>query len=236
VSDDVLDAVCRALQLDDDERTYLFDLARASRPGRRTPPRRKDVAVPAEIQWILDSMTLSAAFVRNGSQDIIASNQLGRALNAPVYDSHTIGKHGRANIARYIWLDPGSRHFFVDWEAAGIATAALLRAVAGREPDAPALRELIGELSTLSPEFRSQWAAHDVRIHHSGRKRVRHPEVGELDLSYQSVDLPIANRAVHDLTIYTAEPGTTSEDRLKLLASWAATPASQGKTFLTENR
>jgi hypothetical protein len=68
-------------------------------------------------------------------------------------------------------------------------------------------------------DFRSQWAAHDVRIRHDGIKRLRHPEVGSLDLTYQSLDLPMLNRAVHDLTIYTAEPGTTSEDRLKLLAS-----------------
>lgn len=99
-------------------------------------------------------------------------------------------------------------------------TTALLRAEAVREPQD---RALIGELSTLSPEFRTQWAAHDVRIRHDGAKRLRHPEVGDLDLVYQTLDLPIAVRAVHELTIYTAEPGTDSEDRLKLLASLAAT-------------
>ncbi|MDT0344275.1 hypothetical protein RM590_16850 [Streptomyces sp. DSM 44938] len=100
---------------------------------------------------------------------------------------------------------------------------ALLRAEAGREPNDRSLRELIGELSTLSPDFRTRWAAHDVRIRHEGVKLLRHPEVGRPELTYQSLDLPLASRAVHNLTIYTAEPGTTSEDRLKVLASWAAT-------------
>ncbi|WP_406164571.1 helix-turn-helix domain-containing protein [Streptomyces sp. NBC_00996] len=213
VSDDVLDAVARALQLDEDERTYLFDLARAARPANRTSSRRKDVAVPPRIQWLLDSMTMSSAFVRNGRQDIVASNPLARALHAPVFDSNTIDKRGRPNIARYIFLDPGAHHFFVDWDAAAVATAALLRAEAGREPHDRALRDLIGELSTLSPEFRSQWAAHDVRIRHDGIKRLQHPEVGHLELSYQSLDLPMSNRAVPDLTLYTnraAPPKTGS--------------------------
>ncbi|MBE1577700.1 helix-turn-helix transcriptional regulator [Amycolatopsis roodepoortensis] len=229
VSEDVLAAVSEALQLDEDERTYLFDLARAARPARRTPSRRKDVAVPPPIQWLLDSVTLSSAFVRNGRQDIIAGNPLGRALHSPLFDSTTTDKHGRPNVARYIFLDPGAQDFFVDWDAAAVATAALVRAEAGREPHDRALRDLIGELSTLSPDFRTLWAAHDVRIRHDGVKRLRHPEVGELELTYRSLDLPVSQRAVHDLTLYTAEPGSTSEDRLKLLASLAAThtPAAE---------
>ncbi|WP_405667267.1 DNA-binding protein [Streptomyces sp. NBC_01166] len=114
----------------------------------------------------------------------------------------------------------------VDWDAACHATVALLRAEAGREPHDRALRELIGELSTLSPEFRHQWAAHDVRIRHDGIKRLRHPEVGDLELNYHSLDLRLTNGALHDLTTYTAEPATTSEERLRLLASWA-TPQHQ---------
>jgi hypothetical protein len=168
-------------------------------------------------------MTTSAAFVRNGRTDVIASNALARALFAPMFDSATIDKRGRPNMARYIFLDPGAQDFFVDWEAAGVATAALLRAEVGREPRDRALRELVGELSTLSPEFRSQWAAHDVLMRHDGVKRLQHPDVGQLELTFQSLDLPLSGRAVHDLVIYTAEPGTASEDRLKLLAIWSAT-------------
>ncbi|NBH04979.1 helix-turn-helix transcriptional regulator [Amycolatopsis sp. SID8362] len=218
VSEDVLDAVARALRLDDDERTYLFDLARASRPKSRTPSRRRDVEVPARVQWLLDSMTLSSAFVRDGRTDVVAANPLARALYAPMFATG-----GRPNIARYIFLDPSARDFFVDWDAAGDATAALLRAEAGREPGDRALRELIGELSTLSPDFRGRWAEHDVLIRHDGVKRLRHPDVGDLELTFQSLDLPLSGRAVHNLVTYTAEPGTASEERLKVLASWAAT-------------
>ena len=223
VSEDVLDAVARALRLDDDERTYLFDLARSSRQETRTPPRRRDVEVPPRVQWLLDSMTTSSAFVRDGRTDIVAGNALARALFAPMFDSATTDERGRPNIARYIFLDLGAQDFFVDWDAAGSATAALLRAEVGRYPRDRALRELVGELSTLSPEFRTRWAAHDVLIRHDGVKRLQHPDVGNLELTFQSLDLPLSGRAVHDLVVYTAEPGTASEDQLKLLAIWAAT-------------
>ncbi|MEU4338081.1 helix-turn-helix transcriptional regulator [Micromonospora lupini] len=234
VSEDVLDAVARALRLDDDERTYLFDLARSSRAGSRTPSRRRDVEVPPRVQWMLDSMTMSSAFVRNGRTDVIAANPLAQALYAPMFASATADKRGRPNLARYVFLDPGSHDFFVDWTAAGHATSALLRAEAAREPRDRALRDLIGELSTLSQEFRDQWAAHDVLIRHDGVKRLQHPEVGHLELTFQDLDLPLPGRAVHNLMIYTAEPGTPSEDRLKLLASWSVTPAEKTRTT-TEN-
>jgi transcriptional regulator with XRE-family HTH domain len=220
VSEEVLNAVAQALRLDQDERTYLFALAHAA---RRAPSRRKDVQVPPPVQWLLDSMTMSAAFVRNGRSDLVAVNALARSVLAPVFDSPTTAQHGRANLARYVFLDLGSRQFFVDWDAAAVVAAALLRAEAGREPHDRALRELIGELSTLSTEFRSQWAAHDVRIRHDGTKRLWHPQVGDLELTFQSLDLPMSNRTLYDLTVYTAEPGSTSEDRLKLLASLDAT-------------
>ncbi|MFC7016020.1 helix-turn-helix transcriptional regulator [Streptomyces viridiviolaceus] len=224
VSEDVLAAVAQALQLDEDERTYLFDLARAARTARRTPSRRKDVEVPPRIQWLLDSITMSAAFVRNGHLDVVATNPLARALHAPMFGSATTDRRGRANFARYHFLDAGSQDFFVDWDAGAAATVALLPAEVGREPADRALRALIGELSTLSPGFRTMWAAHDVRIRHEGIKRLQHPEVGLLELTYQSLDLPVSHRAVHDLSLCTAEPGSTSEERLKLLASLAAAP------------
>ncbi|MEU6726327.1 helix-turn-helix transcriptional regulator [Nonomuraea wenchangensis] len=220
VSEEVLDAVAQALRLDQDERTYLFDLAHAA---RRAPSRRKDVQVPPPVQWLLDSMTMSAAFVRNGRQDIVTCNALARALLAPVFDSPATTRYGRANIARYVFLDPGSRQFFVDWDGAAVVSAALLRAEAGREPHDRALRDLVGELSTLSIEFRGQWAAHDVRIRHDGSKQLWHPQVGDLELTYRSLDLPVSSRTAYGLTVYTAEPGSTSEERLKLLASLAAT-------------
>ncbi|TYB47625.1 helix-turn-helix domain-containing protein [Nonomuraea sp. PA05] len=229
VSPEVLDAVAQALRLDQDERTYLFDLAHAA---RRAPSRRRDVQVPPRVQWLLDSMTMSAAWVRNGRTDIVTCNALARAVLAPVFDSPVTARHGRANLARYVFLDPDSQRFFVDWDEAAAVSAALLRAEAGREPHDRALRDLVGELSTLSTEFRTQWAAHDVRIRHDGDKRLWHPQAGDLELAYQSLDLPVSSRTVYGLTIYTAEPGSTSEERLKLLASLAATQpaASQRRT------
>lgn len=227
VSEDVLNAVARALNLDDEERTYLFELARAARPANRVPVRRKEAEVAAPVRWLLDSMTLSAGFVRNGRLDVVATNALARALHAPMFASATTTAHGRANFARFHFLDPASREFFIDWDAGAAATAALLRAEAGREPNDKALRELIGELSTVSPEFRTLWGSHDIRFRHDGIKRLQHPVVGYLELAYQPLALPGLPRAVHELTAYTAEPGTRHEEQLRLLTSWAATSAEE---------
>jgi transcriptional regulator with XRE-family HTH domain len=222
VSEDVLEAVARALQLDEAERTYLFDLARAAAKPARAPQRRSRTQIQPRVQWMLDSMTGSAAFVANGRLDIVASNSLGWALHAPMFDVP-----GRAaNFARFQFLDPRARDFYPDWDGASRITAALLRAEAGRRPHDAQLRELVGELSTVSEEFRTRWAAHDVRIHHNGAKQFRHPVVGTLDLGYCTLALPAEDAADLRLTIYTAEPGSPSEDGLKLLASWAATRAT----------
>ncbi len=218
VSEDVLEAVARALQLDDAERTYLFDLARAAKPNR-TPQRRATAPIQPQVQWMLDTMTGSAAFVANGRLDIVATNTLGRALHFPLFDN----PRGQANFARFQFLDPRARDFYPDRQGAANITVALLRAEAGRRPHDAQLRELVGELSTVSEEFRTRWAAHDVRIHHNGAKQFRHPVVGTVDLTYCTLDLPAEDRSDLRLTIYTAEPGSPSEDGLKLLASWAAT-------------
>lgn len=218
ISEEVLAAVAHALRLGEEERTYLFDLARAARPAARKVTRRREAPLATSVQWMLDTVTMSAAFVRNGRLDVIGSNALARALHAPMFDSPTTTAHGKANFARYHFLDPACRDFFIDWEAGAAATVALLRAEAGREPHDKALRELVGDLSTLSEEFRTFWASHDIRSRHDGTKRLQHPEVGEITLTYQSVDLPISGRAWHDLSFYTAEPGTPDEERLRLLA------------------
>ena len=227
VSEEVLGAVARALQLNDDERAYLLDLAKAARPTLKRTPRPKDVNVEGPVKWLVDSVTMSAVFLRNGRLDVIASNALGQALHAPLFDSPTaIG--GRANFARFHFLDPTSRDFFVDWEGGASATVALLRAEAGREPNDRALRELIGELSTRSHDFTRLWSSHDVRSRHEGIKRLNHPVVGYIELTYQSAELADPTRAARNLNMYTAEPGTPHEDRIKLLSSWAATPAENG--------
>ncbi|MFQ1002804.1 helix-turn-helix transcriptional regulator [Modestobacter sp. SSW1-42] len=223
VSEDVLEAVARALQLDEAERTYLFDLARAARPGR-APQRRARGGIAPRVQWMLDTMTGSAAFVANGRLDVLATNTLGWALHAPMF----AGPRRPANFARFQFLDPAAQGYYFDWGAAADVTVALLRAEAGRRPHDTALRELVGELSTVSEEFRTRWAAHDVRIHHNGSKQFHHPVVGDLELGYCTLDLPAEEPPGLRLTIYTAQPGTPSEDALKLLSSWAATQAPTG--------
>jgi len=220
VSEDVLEAVARALRLDEAERTYLFELARAASPRRTVArPRRRKAEVPPRVQWMLDSMTESAAFVANGRLDILAINPLGRALFAPMFTDES----RPANFARFQFLDPAAHDFHQDWDGASNITVALLRMEAGRDPHDRELRELIGELSTVSEEFRAKWAAHNVRIHHAGNKQFSHPVVGPVDLGYYTAPLAVGAATTLALTIYTAEPGSDSADRLRLLASWGAT-------------
>jgi hypothetical protein len=221
VSKDVLEAVARALQLDA-ERLHLLDLARAAKPSR-APRRRSKVTVKPRVQWLLDSMSSSAAFVANDRLDVLAANALGRAVYAPAFDD----PRRPANIARFQFLDPRAREFYPEWEDAANTTVAILRTAAGRDPEDRDLPELVGELSTLSEEFRIRWAAHNVRIHRTGIKQFRHPAVGTLDLVYHSTALPTEGHEDMAMTVYTAEPGTPSEDALKLLASWAATDEQQ---------
>jgi transcriptional regulator with XRE-family HTH domain len=222
VSEDVLGAVARALELDEAERTYLFDLARAAARPARTPQRRGRTRIAPRVQWMLDAMTGSAALVANGRLDVLATNSLGWALLSPLFDD----PRRPANFARFQFLDPRARDYYQDWDGAAKVTVALLRAEAGRRPHDTQLRELVGELSTVSDEFRSRWAAHDVRIHHNGVKQFQHPVVGSLELTYCTLPLPSGDAADLRLTIYTPEPGTPSADGLTLLASWAATHAA----------
>ncbi|MCE3555694.1 helix-turn-helix transcriptional regulator [Pseudonocardia sp. RS11V-5] len=222
VSDDVLDAVARALQLDEAERAHLFDLARAARPARPGQQRRRGKAqLRPSVARIVDSMTTTAAFVRNGRLDLLAINALGRALYSPVFDAPA----RPANLARFNFLDPRARDFYPDWDDAAHTSVALLHTEAGRDPHDRDLTDLVGELATRSPEFRTLWAGHDVRLHNTGTKKFHHPVVGRLELTYEGMALPADPGLT--LTAYTAEPGSPSEDALRLLASWAATIATE---------
>ncbi|MFI0353151.1 helix-turn-helix transcriptional regulator [Actinomadura sp. 9N407] len=217
VSDQVLDALARALRLDDEERTHLEDLARAAGPGPRRKRRSAPQQVRPTVQRMLDSMTDAPAIVMNGQGDILAFNLLGRALYAPMIDA---ARGATPNHARFIFLDPRSQAFWADWERAADDTVALLQAQAGRDPYDKGLTGLVGELSTRSDDFRTRWARHDVRQHHIGAKPFRHPVVGDLHLTYESLDLSADGLT---LVAYSAEPGSDVEDKLRLLASWATT-------------
>jgi transcriptional regulator with XRE-family HTH domain len=226
VSDDVLDAVARALQLSEIEREHLFNLARAAKPTR-TPRSRTKTPIPASLQRVLDSMVGTAAFVRNGRLDILASNQLARALYAPVLDEPA----HRGNIARFDFLDPRAALYYPEYDGALSVAVALLRTEAGRAPHDKDLTELIGELATRSEAFRTRWGAHDVRTHRTGVKQFNHPVVGHLELAYDSMELVAADGLV--LTAYTSEPASPSADALSLLASWAATETVPADTSIT---
>jgi anti-sigma factor RsiW len=147
----------------------------------------------------------------------VSVDRLGRALYSPVLTSPA----QPANPARFLFLDPGAAQFYLDWERQAQDTVALLRSEAGRSPHDRALSGLIGELATRSETFRTWWAAHNVRFHRTGVKRLHHPVVGDLTLTFEALDL--AADAGLRISAYTAEPGSASEDALNLLASWAAT-------------
>lgn len=216
-SDHVLGALARALQLNDEERIHLEDLARAAGPRPRRRCRPAPSQVRPSVQRLLNSMTGAPAFVKNGLCDVLATNALGRALLAPMFDA---ARGAIPNHARFTFFDPRSHEFWGDWASAADVTVALLHAQAGRDPYDKDLTDLIGELSTRSDDFRVRWARHDVRQHHLGRKSVRHPVVGELHLTYESLNL-----ATDGLTLvaYAAQPATDSDDKLRLLSSWAST-------------
>lgn len=220
VSELVLDAIARALLLDDAERDHLAHLARPGDANALTPHRRRvaptKVTRPA-LQWVLDTITTGPAFVRNGRLDFLAANRLGRAFYAPALT----GTRRPPNLARFVFLDPAGREFHPDWEIAADNTVAILRTEAGRNPNDPTLHDLVGELSTRSVEFRSRWARHDVRRHAAGTKRFNHPLVGEVTVAYEGLEM--ASDAGLVMNIYAAEPGSVSDDRLRLLGSWAAT-------------
>lgn len=219
VSEDVLEGIVRALQLDEAERAHLFDLVRGatttSAPRRRPAQER----VRHSVRQILDSIT-APAYVRNERLDILAANRIGEAVYSPVFDFPA----RPVNVARFLFLSPAAPEFFADWDTIAHDAVAILRASAGRDPYDKRLTDLIGELSTRSDEFRVRWAAHNVKFHRTGTKRFHHPVVGDLTLTFEALEL--AADPGQRLNVYTAEPGSPSDDALRLLASWITTPTN----------
>lgn len=219
VSNTVLEALAKALQLDDTERRHLFDLVRASQPASTTRRRRRTRPhLRPAAQQMLDAMATVPAFVRNGRLDILGANQLGRALYSQHFDSDA----QPPNTARFVFLDDRSQTYYVDWETVAADVVAVLRAEAGRDPYDRDLSDLVGVLSTRSELFGTLWAAHNVRTHDTGIKHIRHPLVGELSLNFEAMGL-VADPGL-TMFVYTAEPGSKTEQGLNLLASWTAAP------------
>lgn len=220
VSESVLHSVARALRLDHAEASHLLHLWSAANasPSRRMRRNPRKTEVRPGLQQTLDAIVNGPAIVRNGRMDLIAANALGRALYSDAYPS----PQRPPNFARFTFLDrERSEQFYPDWNGAADVAVAIMRTEAGRDPHDRDLRDLVGELSTCSADFRERWATHNVRLHAAGAKSFRHPVVGDLDLTYEALDLS-ADLGLN-LTIYTATAGSRSDDRLRLLASWAAT-------------
>ncbi|MGW4913787.1 helix-turn-helix transcriptional regulator [Streptomyces sp. NPDC004270] len=213
VSGTVLEAVARALQLDDTERAHLFDLARptATRARRRRPPAPQRV-LPV-VYRTLDSLGVPA-MVQGRRMDVLAANKLGYAL----ITDFQARPHRERNAARFVFLDDDARTLYTDWERIAAECVATLRLYAGRHPDDPQLAELIGELSLHSDTFRRLWADHDVLAHTTGSKRLHHPLVGDLTLEY--VVLAVEGDLDQTLIVYTPEPASPSADAIGILASW----------------
>ena len=228
VSEEVLEALSRALELDEAERAHLYDLARAA--GSRPTPRRRaqPESVRQSLQATLDAITTAPAVINNGRGDMIAANVLAHALFSEMFVS---SPRRPVNNARFVFLDPRSTAFYRDWSKAADDTVAILRTQAGQDPYNRDLSDLVGELSTQSEEFRIRWAAHNVRQHFTGTKRVRHPAVGDIELTYEVFD--VSTDKDLRLIVYTTQPGSTSEDALKLLASWTATQSQIGEDLTT---
>ncbi|WP_341361004.1 helix-turn-helix transcriptional regulator [Georgenia sp. M64] len=219
VSESVLFALVSALQLTDAETQHLFDLARTAGP-RRAPRQRPATRVPAAVAQLVDAMSDVPAVALSRLGDPVASNRLGRALFPHLFPTGA----APVNTARYMFLDPRSRDFYPDWDVVARDSVSSLRLLVGHDPSDRALAALVGELATRSDEFRTWWGSHTVRAHSAGTKRINHPVVGEVALTYQS----LAVQATPGLSVvtYLAEPGSPSADALDLLRSWAAEPAS----------
>jgi transcriptional regulator with XRE-family HTH domain len=219
VSEDVLEAIARALQLDEAERNHLFDLVRATSPTQRPKRRPSQERVRPTVQRLLDAMVDLPAYIRNGRLDVLYANRLGDALYAPLESND-----GRPrNVARFVFLNPNATEFFSDWDGIADDAVAILRLEAGRNPNDRRLTDLIGELSTRSDAFLVRWAAHNVKLHRTGVKRIYHPLVGEITLAYEGLELP--GDPGQMILVYSAEPASPSEQALNLLGSWTAAPA-----------
>lgn len=218
VAPEILDAVAKALLLDDAETDHLHDLARAADPR---PPRQRrakaDSTVRPSLQRFLDAVTGAPVWVRDRRMNVIAVNPLGRALYRPLLED----VDGRGNTARFMFLSPAARIFFPDWEQGADDIVATMRRYAGQNPRDTALTDIIGELVTRSDAFAQRWGAHNVRHHRTGIKRIHHPDVGDLEFVYEAMELPAYPE--WSMFGYTTEPGSATEERLKLLGSLAVT-------------
>ncbi|GAA3421935.1 helix-turn-helix transcriptional regulator [Streptosporangium vulgare] len=216
VSEAVLEALARALRLDETEREHLFTVARPARGrSRPMPPQR----VRPGLYRVLETLGDAPALILGHRMDVLAANRMARVL----FTDFDALPHRERNMARFIFLDETARALYADWQASARGTVAALHLYAGRHPRDPRLAELIGELSLRDGDFRRWWAEHDVHHRTFGSKRYHHPLVGELTLDYEA--LTPDGDPDQTLAVHTAEPGSPSEHALRLLSSWTGESA-----------
>jgi transcriptional regulator with XRE-family HTH domain len=220
-SDQVLDAVARALRLTPVERTYLHNLVRST-VAAPTPDALALSPLDAGTRLMLDSLQIPALIV-DARGDVHAMNRLGRALMVGLEPMPS----ARSNHLRWLFLDPATRELLADWEVMARVSVAVLREVAGRFPRDTGLHALVGELSVASPEFRSWWAEHDVDARCRGRKRFRHPVVGEIVVQTETLQLHDGERWLY---AYAVDPGSRSDEAMRLLGTWSATEDAEAAT------
>lgn len=215
VSVEVLDAIARALRLTDTESAHLTHLAKPAQHKRKRRPARVQ-RVRKGLLYLLDSMDGIPAYVTGARSDVLAWNPMAAA----VFGDWGALAAGERNWARLVFLSPAYRDLFVNWDSKASDMVSYLRLYAGCHPDDPELSTLVGELSVKSDEFRRLWATHNVKEKGHGIKLLRHPLVGELTLSYETLNLP--DDEEQHLVTYHAEPGSESARALRLLAGWGA--------------
>ncbi|MGW1713784.1 helix-turn-helix transcriptional regulator [Streptomyces sp. NPDC002156] len=222
VSETVLDAVSRALQLDDTERAHLFALAKPASPAQRRRPLGPQRVRPG-LHRLLDTLGHVPAMIQGRRMDILAANRMARAL----FTDFEALPHRDRNLARYVFLDAHAPELFVDWERSAGSCVAHLHFYAGRNPDDPRLTDLTGELSLRSPRFRHMWGNPDVVCHSTGTERFHHPLVGDLTLDYEVLD--VSGDTDQTLVVYTPEPASPSAEALDLLGSWTGDTATHAR-------
>lgn len=217
----VLGALAHALQLDDLATRHLFDLARTVADPRRMGPATTVQRVRPSLNQLLASFTEHPAFIRGRRTEVLAMNPLAAFLLTDF-----LAKPARErSLIRWTFLDEEARSRYVDWENTASSMVGTLRLDAGRHPDDPLLEQLVGELAVHSEEFRTWWADHRVVERRDGIKRLNHPLVGHIDIRYEALE--VTGEPDQTLFIYTTEPGSESEAKLRTLAGWVygETPA-----------
>lgn len=218
-SESVLNAIARALQLDETETDYFFDLAKASSSKPKTNKRATQSLRP-NLQAVLESFQTVPAFIRNSHLDVLGTNALGRAVYSPILESRIAD----GNMARFVFLDPTALDYYGDFQKIAEDTVGILRLAAVKDGDDPKFTQLLGELSAKSELFTKLWANHRVNRHVGGQKTFNHPQVGAMTFTYEPFQL-VANDNLL-MNVYTVEPGSESAQKLQLLGNLASTAAS----------